>query len=115
VGQDGWEQWANEPSPAVIVEAMVRHWKRPIGVFHEIMDKVDQAVETSTPDEPVYATCVRVYEDWKTTRSHDAFVVLGMLQDVSLYAEHRYGDEIPRDRGLSMSRPIRSFFWLVYS
>jgi hypothetical protein len=40
---------------------MVRLDQRPIGVINEIMRKVDQAVEASTPDESVYATCAMDY------------------------------------------------------
>jgi hypothetical protein len=31
-------------------------------------DKVDKAVEASSPDEPVFATCVKVYNDWESTQ-----------------------------------------------
>ena len=40
-------------------------------------------------------------------------MLLGVLQDLSLYAEHRYGGEIPRDMAPSMTAPVRGFFSLV--
>lgn len=120
MGDDGWKQFWEEvteqPSSAVIVERMVRQWSRPVGVINEIMRKVDQAVEASTPDEPVYATCAMVYYDWEPTGSRDAFITLAMIDDVRLITEEdrtAINSEIPRDNRNPPDYALRGFFWLV--
>jgi hypothetical protein len=85
--EDGWEKLANDPSATAIVEKMARHYRRDSAVVEEIMDKVDQVIEASTPDEPLYVTCVRVYEEWRATKSKDAFQTLILIDDLRLYAK----------------------------
>ena len=80
-----WEEMGKQPPSAVIVDRAVRLHERGFdkldetlseadeafeaSVVREIMSKVDQAVEASSPEEPVFATCAKVYNDWEVTRS----------------------------------------------
>ena len=45
-------------------------------VVREIMSKVDQAVEASSSDEPVFATCAKTCKEWQATISKNARITL---------------------------------------
>jgi hypothetical protein len=88
-----WEEMGKQPPSAVIVDRAVRLHGRGFdkldealseadeafeaSVVREIMSKVDQAVEASSPDEPLFATCDKVYNDWQATMSRDTEITLG--------------------------------------
>jgi hypothetical protein len=128
-----WEEIGNQPTSAVIVDRAVRLWARhpdklnetlsetdqafEASVVREIMSKVDQAVEATSPDEPVFATCAKVYKEWEATRSKDARITLAAyVDDLWLILRSRlpdYSVEIPRDKPDYEYRGIRPFFYLV--
>jgi hypothetical protein len=127
-----WEEMGKQPPSAVIVDRAVRLHGRgrkldetlseadnafEASVVREIMSKVDQAVVASTPDEPVFATCDKVYNDWQTTMSRDAEITLGYwVGELWLILQNRLPDytaEVPPDKWEAEYRGLRPFFWLV--
>jgi hypothetical protein len=135
VGARFWEEIGNQPTSAVIVDRAVRLCM-PVtdlnetvreadqavqaSVVREIMSKVDQAVEASSYDEPVFATCAKIYKEWQATISKSARITLAGIYVDDLWFELQrsgrlpdYSDEVPRDKPDYEYRGIRPFFFLV--
>jgi hypothetical protein len=86
-------------------------------VVREIMSKVEEAVDATSPNEPVFATSAKVYNDWEATGSRDVADTLHYVDELWLILRRSglpdHFAEVPRDKWEPEYRGLRPFFYLV--
>ena len=89
-------------------------WPSVIQISDEMLLMVDQALDAKASDEPLYAACARVMDEWRGKTARDDVLAFAMIRDWAMYEEETpYLSEIPYEVRKQMNPPWLGFYYLV--